>query len=92
MDGTVVSHLDVISLSLFSLDHKCTSHLTFPLPLFLSYLHPSRVGTVVFSALVCAGQVVYAMGAQFNQFYVMLAGRFIFGLASTHTRTHTYAP
>lgn len=39
-----------------------------------------RLGTVVFSAFVCAGQVVYAIGCQFGSIYVMLAGRFIFGL------------
>ena len=45
--------------------------------LLLSY---DRVGTVIFSAFVCLGQVIFALGANFNSFDVMLAGRFVFGL------------
>lgn len=39
-----------------------------------------RVGAVIFSAFVCLGQVIFAMGANFNSFTVMLVGRFVFGL------------
>lgn len=39
-----------------------------------------RVGAVIFSAFVCLGQVIFAMGANVNSFDVMLAGRFVFGL------------
>ena len=38
-----------------------------------------RLGTVIFSALVCAGQLVFALGAFFGSFATMVAGRFIFG-------------
>ena len=38
-----------------------------------------RLGTVIFSGLVCAGQLVFALGAFFGSFATMAAGRFIFG-------------
>ena len=38
-----------------------------------------RIGTLIFSALVCLGQLVFALGGFFRNFIVMLAGRFIFG-------------
>ena len=38
-----------------------------------------RLGAIIFSILVCAGQLVFALGAYFNSFITMLAGRFIFG-------------
>ena len=41
-----------------------------------------RWGAVIFSAFVCLGQVIFAMGANINSFTVMLAGRFVFGLVS----------
>ena len=43
-------------------------------------LQYNRVGAVIFSAFVCLGQVIFAMGANVNSFDVMLAGRFVFGL------------
>ena len=38
-----------------------------------------RLGTVIFSAFICIGQLVFALGAFFNNFIAMAAGRFIFG-------------
>jgi len=35
---------------------------------------------VIFSAFVCLGQVIFAMGANIESYNVMLAGRFVFGL------------
>lgn len=39
-----------------------------------------RLGTVIFSGLVLCGNVIFAMGAFFNNIVVMNLGRFIFGL------------
>ncbi|XP_061227625.1 major facilitator superfamily domain-containing protein 1 isoform X5 [Neopsephotus bourkii] len=38
-----------------------------------------RLGTIIFSIFVCVGQVVFALGALLNTFWLMDAGRFIFG-------------
>ena len=38
-----------------------------------------RIGTFVFCALVSVGQLVFALGGIFNNFSVMIIGRFIFG-------------
>ncbi|OXB70742.1 UNVERIFIED_CONTAM: hypothetical protein H355_005199 [Colinus virginianus] len=38
-----------------------------------------RLGTVIFSIFVCVGQVVFALGALLNAFWLMEVGRFIFG-------------
>ncbi len=38
-----------------------------------------RIGTVVFSALIVLGQVIFALGGFVNSFAVMLVGRFVFG-------------
>ena len=38
-----------------------------------------RIGTVVFSAFICIGQFVFALGGIVNKFWVMIVGRFIFG-------------
>lgn len=38
-----------------------------------------RFGTVVFCALICLGQLIFALGGIFNTFWVMVAGRFVFG-------------
>ena len=40
-----------------------------------------RIGTIVFSALICIGQFVFALGGLVNKFWVMIFGRFIFGWA-----------
>ena len=34
---------------------------------------------MIFSAFVCLGQVIFAMGANIQSYDVMLAGRFVFG-------------
>ncbi|KAL5475426.1 hypothetical protein EMCRGX_G025241 [Ephydatia muelleri] len=39
-----------------------------------------RLGTVIFSALICLGQLIFALGAFFDRYWLMLAGRFVFGL------------
>lgn len=38
-----------------------------------------RLGTVIFSAFICLGQLIFALGAFFNSFATMAAGRFVFG-------------
>ena len=38
-----------------------------------------RIGTIVFCALVSVGQLIFALGGIFNNFLVMVIGRFIFG-------------
>ncbi|XP_077040338.1 lysosomal dipeptide transporter MFSD1 isoform X7 [Agelaius phoeniceus] len=52
-----------------------------------------RLGTVIFSIFVCAGQVVFALGALFNTFWLMEVGRFIFGIGgeSLAVAQNTYA-
>ncbi|XP_025913554.1 major facilitator superfamily domain-containing protein 1 isoform X10 [Apteryx rowi] len=39
-----------------------------------------RLGTIIFSIFVCVGQVIFALGALFNAFWLMEAGRFVFGV------------
>lgn len=52
-----------------------------------------RLGTLVFSMFVMVGQVVFALGAYFNMFNLMIAGRFIFGIGgeSLAVAQNTYA-
>ncbi|XP_038001417.1 major facilitator superfamily domain-containing protein 1 isoform X1 [Motacilla alba alba] len=52
-----------------------------------------RLGTVIFSVFVCAGQVVFALGALFNAFWLMEVGRFVFGIGgeSLAVAQNTYA-
>ena len=52
-----------------------------------------RIGTLVFSMFVMVGQVVFALGAYFDSFNVMIAGRFIFGIGgeSLAVAQNTYA-
>lgn len=52
-----------------------------------------RLGTLVFSMFVMAGQVVFALGAYFSSFNMMIAGRFIFGIGgeSLAVAQNTYA-
>ena len=38
-----------------------------------------KIGTFIFSTLVCLGQLVFALGGFFGSFYAMATGRFIFG-------------
>ena len=47
-----------------------------------------RWGAIIFSIFVCAGQLVFALGAFFNSFITMVAGRFIFGYV--YMRACTY--
>ncbi|XP_030599305.1 lysosomal dipeptide transporter MFSD1 isoform X2 [Archocentrus centrarchus] len=52
-----------------------------------------RLGTIIFSLFVCVGQVIFATGAWTNQFWLMEAGRFIFGIGgeSLAVAQNTYA-
>ncbi|XP_023663084.2 lysosomal dipeptide transporter MFSD1 isoform X1 [Paramormyrops kingsleyae] len=52
-----------------------------------------RLGTVIFSILVCVGQVIFAAGALFNAFWLMVFGRFVFGIGgeSLAVAQNTYA-
>ncbi|KAF1508023.1 Major facilitator superfamily domain-containing protein 1, partial [Eudyptula minor] len=52
-----------------------------------------RLGTIIFSVLVCVGQVIFALGALLNTFWVMDMGRFIFGIGgeSLAVAQNTYA-
>ena len=38
-----------------------------------------RLGTLIFSGLVCLGQLVFALGAFVDKYWLMVAGRFVFG-------------
>lgn len=39
-----------------------------------------RVGAILFSSLIMLGQAVFAMGVQWDIFWLSCVGRFIFGL------------
>jgi MFS family permease len=39
-----------------------------------------RLGTLIFSSFVCLGQLVFALGAFVDKYWLMLVGRFVFGL------------
>ncbi|OCT78665.1 hypothetical protein XELAEV_18029750mg [Xenopus laevis] len=52
-----------------------------------------RLGTIIFSLFVCAGQVIFATGALVNAFWLMEAGRLVFGIGgeSLAVAQNTYA-
>ncbi|KAF7218515.1 lysosomal dipeptide transporter MFSD1 isoform X2 [Nothobranchius furzeri] len=52
-----------------------------------------RLGTIIFSLFVCVGQVIFAAGAWTNHFWLMEAGRFVFGIGgeSLAVAQNTYA-
>ncbi|XP_018588114.2 lysosomal dipeptide transporter MFSD1 isoform X1 [Scleropages formosus] len=52
-----------------------------------------RLGTIIFSLFVCVGQVIFAAGALFNAFWLMILGRFVFGIGgeSLAVAQNTYA-
>ncbi|XP_077204694.1 lysosomal dipeptide transporter MFSD1 isoform X2 [Paroedura picta] len=52
-----------------------------------------RWGTIIFSIFVCVGQVIFALGAVFDAFWLMEAGRFVFGIGgeSLAVAQNTYA-
>ncbi|KAH3812738.1 major facilitator superfamily domain-containing protein 1-like [Dreissena polymorpha] len=52
-----------------------------------------RLGAVIFSLFVTAGQVVFALGSFANKYWLMCAGRFIFGIGgeSLAVAQNTYA-
>lgn len=39
-----------------------------------------RLGTIIFSSIICLGQMVFALGAFVDHYWLMVAGRFVFGL------------
>ncbi|XP_046732014.1 major facilitator superfamily domain-containing protein 1 isoform X2 [Silurus meridionalis] len=52
-----------------------------------------RLGTVIFALFVCVGQVIFALGALVNHFWLMECGRFVFGIGgeSLAVAQNTYA-
>ncbi|XP_076344249.1 lysosomal dipeptide transporter MFSD1-like [Tachypleus tridentatus] len=52
-----------------------------------------RLGAIIFSLFILAGQFVFAVGALVNKFWVMEAGRFVFGIGgeSLAVAQNTYA-
>jgi len=52
-----------------------------------------RFGAIIFACFVMAGQIVFAAGALFNRFWLMILGRFIFGIGgeSLAVTQNTYA-
>lgn len=52
-----------------------------------------RLGAIIFSLFVTAGQVVFALGSMFNAYWLMCMGRFIFGIGgeSLAVAQNTYA-
>ncbi|XP_072474723.1 lysosomal dipeptide transporter MFSD1 isoform X2 [Notamacropus eugenii] len=52
-----------------------------------------RWGSIIFSFIVCIGQVIFAMGAIVNAFWLMQLGRFVFGIGgeSLAVAQNTYA-
>ncbi|KAM9318967.1 lysosomal dipeptide transporter MFSD1 isoform 1-T1 [Pholidichthys leucotaenia] len=52
-----------------------------------------RLGTIIFSSFVCVGQVIFALGGLANKFWLMEAGRFVFGIGgeSLAVAQNTYA-
>ncbi|XP_074154185.1 lysosomal dipeptide transporter MFSD1 isoform X2 [Sminthopsis crassicaudata] len=52
-----------------------------------------RWGSIIFSFIVCIGQVIFAMGALVNAFWLMQLGRFVFGIGgeSLAVAQNTYA-
>ncbi|RVE64953.1 hypothetical protein OJAV_G00130730 [Oryzias javanicus] len=52
-----------------------------------------RLGTIIFSLFVCAGQVIFAAGAWLDLFWLMEVGRFVFGIGgeSLAVAQNTYA-
>jgi len=52
-----------------------------------------RLGTIIFGAFVCVGQVIFATGAILGKYWLMEAGRFVFGIGgeSLAVAQNTYA-
>ncbi|XP_076139062.1 lysosomal dipeptide transporter MFSD1 [Alosa pseudoharengus] len=52
-----------------------------------------RLGTIIFASFVFVGQIIFASGALFNRFWLMEAGRFVFGIGgeSLAVAQNTYA-
>ncbi|XP_066912299.1 lysosomal dipeptide transporter MFSD1-like [Clytia hemisphaerica] len=52
-----------------------------------------RLGTIIFGLFVCVGQVIFSLGAVFDSYTMMEAGRFVFGIGgeSLAVAQNTYA-
>ncbi|XP_062409222.1 major facilitator superfamily domain-containing protein 1 [Sardina pilchardus] len=52
-----------------------------------------RLGTIIFASFVFVGQIIFATGALVNRFWLMEAGRFVFGIGgeSLAVAQNTYA-
>ena len=52
-----------------------------------------RFGALIFSSIICIGQLIFALGGHFGSFYIMCVGRFVFGLGgeSLAVTQNTYA-
>jgi len=52
-----------------------------------------RLGAIIFSCFVTAGQIVFALGGYLNKYWLMCVGRFIFGIGgeSLAVAQNTYA-
>ena len=44
-----------------------------------------RLGLILFAILACLGQLMFAMGGYINHFWLMLVGRFVFGIGGELT-------
>ncbi|XP_022686793.1 major facilitator superfamily domain-containing protein 1-like isoform X2 [Varroa jacobsoni] len=60
---------------------------------FIDSVFGIRMGTIVFAGFTCLGQIIFAGGALINHFWVMVFGRFIFGIGgeSLTVAQNTYA-
>ena len=41
-----------------------------------------RLGTIIYMGLTLIGQIIFATGAMVNEFWVMMVGRFVFGVGA----------
>ncbi len=86
-----------ISTSQFSLLYSWYSLPNVVLPIVGGWLIDSvfgmRKATVIYAAIICVGQAVFALGAFVDRFALMEVGRFVFGLGgeSLAVAQNTYA-
>eukprot|EP00761_Pharyngomonas_kirbyi_P008431 gb/GECH01008442.1/.p1 GENE.gb/GECH01008442.1/~~gb/GECH01008442.1/.p1 ORF type:complete len:486 (+),score=59.88 gb/GECH01008442.1/:1-1458(+) len=48
--------------------------------LFIDRIFGVRLGGLIFAVITCVGQVVFSFGSSIHSFWVMVLGRFVFGL------------
>ena len=46
---------------------------------FIDRVSGIRIGAVIFSAIICVGQLIVAFSGMFNNFPVMFVGRIVYG-------------